>query len=453
MRKGLFSLTGASGKEEQTTILTTTVRMPAAALMKRSPFFRGLSPGKTGSIGMQASRFHRAAVGLFTLMFSTAAAAEDWSTRSNLNLRPGVTKVSHEVYDLHSAVLWAVTIIGLLVFGVMFYSMVRHRRSKHPTPATFHENLFVEILWTVIPFIILIAMAIPATRVLIQLEDTAHSALIVKVTGHRWKWEYEYLKYGKDNDIGVDFISQINTPESERNNPLLPGGLFPYGTAKDRVGKPFPKKDHNYNLTVDHPLVLPSGQRVRFLITSDDVIHSFWIPDFGGKKDAIPGYVNEKWVKVPIGKEGTYYGQCTELCGKGHSFMPIEAKVVSQQAFKTWLDKKEKEAKAAPDLTPFKNMDAAMQAGKKVFAGNCAVCHGAKGQGGIGVPMAGAEFFSNSKHKEEHIKTVIKGKNAMPSFKAQLTPKQIAAVITYERNAWGNNSGDLVQPADVNKDE
>ncbi len=399
------------------------------------------------------SRFLRTTIGLISLAFAATAAAEDWSTRSNLNLRPGVTEISQDIYDLHTFVLWIVTIIGLLVLGLMLYSMIRHRRSRHPEPAKFHEHMALEVFWTVVPFLILIAMAIPATAVMIKMDDTSNSALTVRVTGHRWKWEYEYLTYGNQGNLGVDFMSSIATPLDERETPVFSSGLFPYGTAKDRAGQPAPPKDHNYNLTVDHPLILPSGQKIRFLITSADVIHSFWVPDFGGKQDAIPGYVHAKWTQIPPGKEGTYYGQCTELCGKGHAFMPIEVKVVSQQEFKTWLDGKVKEAKAAPDLKPFASLDEAMKAGEKVFTANCAVCHGAQGQGGIGVPMAGAEFFTNSSHKAEHIKIVLHGLNAMPSFKSQLSPKEIAAVITYERNAWGNNSGDLIQPADVNKDE
>ncbi|ASK33158.1 cytochrome c oxidase subunit II (plasmid) [Alcanivorax sp. N3-2A] len=402
---------------------------------------------------MQSTLFHRAAVGLTSLMISGMVAASDWTERSDHNLRPGVTAVSKEVYDLHTTVLWIVTIIGLLVFGLILISMIRHRRSKHPTPATFHENVFLEVLWTIVPFIILIAMAVPATRVLIELEDTSNAELTVKVTGHRWKWEYEYLTYEDDNNIGVSFISNLATPPEQYENPVLSGGLFPYGTAKDRVGQDFPEKSHNYNLEVDNKLVLPSGQKIRFLITSADVIHSFWVPDFGGKKDAIPGFVNETWANIPEGQEGTYYGQCAELCGKNHAYMPVEAKVVSQKEFETWLAQKKEEAAAAPDLTPFPDLDTALSAGEKVYQANCALCHGAEGQGGIGPSFVGDDYVTNPEHLEDHIHTVVNGRNAMPSFKAQLTPKEIAAVITFERNAWGNDTGDLIQPADVHDQE
>ncbi|WP_237738816.1 cytochrome c oxidase subunit II [Alcanivorax hongdengensis] len=384
---------------------------------------------------------------------ATTANASDWATRSDLDLRPGVTQVSQEVHDLHTTILWIVTAIGLLVFGLILVAMIRHRRSRRPNPSTFHENIVLELLWTIVPFIILIAMAVPATLVLFQLEDSSGSELTVKVTGSRWKWNYEYLTYKDDNQVNLSFYSNIATPVEQRETPVFSAGLFPYGTASDRGGQPAPKKDHNYNLEVDKPLVLPSGIKVRFLITSDDVIHSFWVPDFGGKKDAIPGYVNEMWAKIPEGKEDTYYGQCTELCGKGHAFMPIEVKVVSQDKFDTWLADEKAKAAAAPDLTPFADLKEAMDAGEGVYKANCALCHGNNGEGGIGLKFAGSEFMTDAKHLPEHIDTLINGRNAMPSFKAQLSPRDIAAVVTYERNAFGNDSGDLVQPADVNDHE
>ena len=402
---------------------------------------------------MQSTLFHRAAAGLTSLMISGMTFASDWTERSDLDLRPGVTQVSQEVQNLHTTVLWIVTVIGLLVCGLILFSMIRHRRSKNPNPSTFHENVFFEVLWTVIPFVILIAMAVPATRVLVQLDDTAESELTVKVTGYRWKWSYEYLTYEDDNDIGVSFFSNLATPPEQYNNPVLSGGLFPYGTAKDLVGKDAPEKDHNYNLEVDNKLIIPSGQKVRFLVTSDDVIHSFWVPDFGGKKDAIPGFVNETWALVPEGKEGTYYGQCAELCGKNHAFMPIAVEVVTQDEFKTWIAEEKEKAASGPDLTPFAGIDQAMEEGKQVYDSACALCHGANGEGGIGLAFAGTEFATKKEHLNEHIDVLVNGRAAMPSFKAQLTPRQIAAVITYERNAFGNDTGDLIQPADVNDHE
>ena len=207
------------------------------------------------------------------------------------------------------------------------------------------------------------------------------------------------------------------------------------------------------SLEVDNKLIIPSGQKVRFLVTSDDVIHSFWVPDFGGKKDAIPGFVNETWALVPEGKEGTYYGQCAELCGKNHAFMPIAVEVVTQDEFKTWIAEEKEKAASGPDLTPFAGIDQAMEEGKQVYDSACALCHGANGEGGIGLAFAGTEFATKKEHLNEHIDVLVNGRAAMPNFKAQLTPRQIAAVITYERNAFGNDTGDLIQPADVNDHE
>ena len=398
---------------------------------------------------MQSTLFHRLAAGLTTLMFSGMAAASDWADRSDINLRPGVTQASQEIYHLHNTVLWIVTVIGLLVCGLIVYSMIRHRRAANPNPSKFHENIVLEVVWTVVPFIILIAMAIPATRVLIYLDDSSESELTVMVTGYRWNWSYEYLTYEDDNDINVFFFSNLATPREQYFNPVLSGGLFPHGTAQDLVGQEPPEKDHLYQLEVDKHLVIPSGQKVRFLITADDVIHSFWVPDFGGKKDAIPGFVNETWALVPEGQEGMYYGQCAELCGRNHAFMPIAVEVVTQAEFREWLDEEKAKAADGPDLTPFASIDEAMDIGGRVYAGACAVCHGDNGQGGIGPAFAGTDYATKPEFLDDHIEIMVKGRGAMPSFAAQLTSREIAAVVTYERNAWGNDSGDLVQPADV----
>lgn len=405
---------------------------------------------------MQLKPFHRVTVALTTLMLSGLAAASEasnWSNRSDINLRPGVTNISHDVYHLHNLVLGICAAIGALVFVLILWSMIRHRRSVRPEPSKFHENLGLEILWTVVPFIILVCMAIPATRVLVKEADTSKADLTVQVTGHRWKWSYEYLEYKDDKDPGVFFFSQLATPQKEYDTPVLSSGLFPYGTAKDNAGKPSPQKDHNYLLKADRPLVIPAGEKVRFLITSGDVIHSFFVPDFGIKKDAIPGYENSVWTKVPENETGMYYGQCAELCGKGHAFMPINIKVVSASEFKTWLADQEKKAKSGPDLTPFSGLDQAMKVGKQVFDKNCAVCHGADGKGGVGPSFRGTPMTTDPKNRKNHIDTVINGRKAMPSWKAQLKPREIAAVVTYERNAWGNNTGDLIQPAEVQHEE
>ena len=405
---------------------------------------------------MQSTLFRRAAVALTTLAVSGAAVADDWTQLSKVNLRPGVTEMSQKVYDLHMLILWVVTLIGLLVFGLIMWSVVQHRRSKRPEPAKFHENIGLEILWTVIPFVILIVMAWPATRVLIELEDTSASELTVKVTGYRWYWHYEYLTYEDDLDVGVGFFSRLSTPREVYERPILGGGLFPHGTAADRVGEDFipldptPGSDtFNYLMEVDKPLVIPAGQRVRFLITSDDVIHSFWVPDFGYKKDAIPGFINESWTYVPEEETGIYRGFCAELCGRDHAFMPIEVHVKSREDFNVWLEEQKELAAAGPAMDPFADLAEAMEVGADVYNRACVVCHGAQGQGGVGPTFQGTDLTVNPDRIGENIDILVNGRGAMPSFRAQLSPREIAAVITYQRNAFGNETGDLIQPDDI----
>lgn len=400
---------------------------------------------------MQSTLFRRVTAALTLLLVSGVSVASDWTERSNVNLRPGVTNISQDVFDLHVAILWIVSAIGLLVFGLIMYSAVAHRRSKRPKAADFHENVFLEVFWTVVPFIILIGMAVPATRVLIDMDDSSEAELTVKVTGYRWNWSYEYLAYKDDNDVGIFYFSNLKTPAEQYNRPILKDGLFPYGTAADRFGAEPVEKDHNYMLAVDKPLVIPAGVKVRFLVTADDVIHSFYMPDFAIKKDAIPGFVNEAWTLVPEDATGTYYGQCAELCGKNHAFMPIEVRVLAQNEFDSWIAEEKEKAASGPDLTPFSSLESAMELGQQKYAAACVLCHGAEGQGGIGLPFAGSALMTDSSRVQENIDVLIKGRNAMPSFAAQLTPREIAAVITYQRNAFGNNTGDLVQPADVAK--
>lgn len=407
---------------------------------------------------MQLHLLRRLSTGLviwFTTNTALATPEGNWADRSNYNLRPGITEVSHQVRDISNYALWVVSLIGLLVLVLMFWSMIRHRKKVHPIPSKVEGNMLLEITWTVIPVIILISLAWPATKLITKMYDTADSQLTVKVTGSRWHWNYTYVSYLDDDDLGISFYSNLATPQDQYNDPILPGGLFPYGTAKDLVGNGTVKKDHNYLLEADKPLVLPSNTKIRFLITSKDVIHSFFVPDFGWKKDAIPGYINSDWTKIPAKNEGTYFGSCAELCGKGHAFMPIEVKVVSTAKFKSWLAKQQAAAASGPDLTPFAGLDDALALGKKVFhgKGTCHICHGDKGQGGIGPKMAGNPIFTEAKNIHKHIYIVTHGLNAMPNFSDQLTPRQIAGVITYERNAFGNNTGQLIQPADVVKVE
>jgi cytochrome c oxidase subunit 2 len=398
---------------------------------------------------MQSKLFQRVLAALTMLFASTVALAYEGAERSHENLRPGVTEISQEVYDLHMMVLWIVSLIGLLVLGLIMYSAFAHRRSKRPEPAKFHEHLGLELFWTIIPFIILGFMAWPATKVLIHMDDSAEAELTVKVTGYRWNWSYEYLAYEEDNDVGVFYFSNLATPKDQYERPVSAAGLFPYGTAAERHGQPMPEKDPTYMLAVDKPLVIPVGTKVRFLITADDVIHSFYMPDFGIKKDGIPGFINEVWTVVPEDRTGTYYGQCTELCGKGHAFMPIQVNVVAKAEFDQWIADEKEKAASGPDLTPFASLEKAMEVGKPVYDSKCAICHGANGEGGIGPAFEGSELATNPERIQEHIDILNNGRAAMPAFSAQLSPAEIAAVVTYERNAWGNDTGDLIQPADV----
>lgn len=365
--------------------------------------------------------------------FAEELAQQSWHERSNLNMRPGVTEISQSVFDLHMNILWICVVIGLVVFGLMFYSMWAHRKSKGHKAADFHESTKLEIAWTVVPFLIVIWMGVMATGTLVKMYDTSASDLTVKVTGSQWKWHYEYLNYGDKSDLGVAFYSVLSTPREQ------------YDELKKTYGRP---KNEHYLLEVDNPLVIPKDKKVRFLITSNDVIHAWWVPDFGIKKDAVPGFINELWAKVPV--TGIYSGQCTELCGKDHGFMPIVVKVVEQAEFDTWLAEKQAAAAAGPDTSGFASVDEAVAAGKDIYNGRCAACHGASGEGGIGAKITGGAIAVGP--VKDHIKFVLNGSPKNPMMAAygnQLSVKEIAAVVTYQRNALGNSTGDLVQPADV----
>jgi len=317
-------------------------------------------------------------------------------------------------------------VIAVGVFGVMFYSMYAHRKSKGAVAANFHENTTAEIVWTVIPAVLLIVMAIPATSALLQVYDASEAEMDIKVTGYQWKWQYEYL--GQD----VSFMSELATPESEI-----------YNTA--------PKSQY-YVQEVSEPLVIPANTKVRFLITAKDVIHSWWLPDLGVKKDAIPGLVNETWAYV--NEPGIYRGACTELCGQGHAFMPVVVNVLEKEAYNSWLAEK-KEATAAERELSKKTftMDELMAQGKEAYDRSCAACHQVNGQGIAGVfpSMIGGAITTGD--ITSHIDIVVNGKagTAMQAFGGQLSEVDIAAIVTYERNAWGNNTGDVVQPIDILK--
>jgi len=376
---------------------------------------------------MSASKIIKSLIGLLgaVLTFAPAAAMADYE----LNLHPGVTKISHEIYDLHMLVLWIVTIVGVMVFGVMIYSIINHRKSKGVKPATFHESTTVEVVWTIIPFVILVAIAVPATKTLLQMDDTSNSDINIKVVGWQWKWEYDYI------DNGVHYFSNLDEASTKASE---------LGANTD-----VNKVDH-YLRNVDDPMVVPVGKKVRLLITGADVIHSWWVPALGVKHDAIPGHVNESWFRAD--KEGTYRGQCAELCGKGHGFMPIVVKVVSEADYKTWLSDKEKAASAAASsANKVFTKEELMAHGEKIYNSTCAACHQPNGKGlpGVFPALAGSKTVEGP--KEGHIHTVVFGRpgTAMAPYGKQLSAVDIAAVVTYERNSFGNHDGDMVQPSEV----
>ena len=352
---------------------------------------------------------------------------------ADLNMRPGVTENSIEAYNLHMAVIWVMTAIAVIVFGLMIYSMIFHRKSKNPVPATWSHSTTVEFIWTIIPFIILIALTIPAVKLLIKMEDASEADMSIVVTGSQWKWHYRYL----DHDI--EFYSNLKTPQQEEN--------FNLQSATENI---------NYLLEVDNHLILPANKKVRFLVTADDVIHSWWVPELAVKKDAIPGFINETWANVP--QTGTYRGQCTELCGKWHGFMPVVVDVVTEAEFDEWVGKKKEERLAAEQAAAEAaaqswEMDRLMALGKTTYDAKCAACHKADGSGTppLFPALKGSAMATQADQINAHIEIVVNGKagTAMAAFGAQLTDAELAAVITYERNAWGNETGETIQPADI----
>jgi cytochrome c oxidase subunit 2 len=372
----------------------------------------------------QRRRLMAGAIATAALFTQSAVTIAEQSARSDENMRVGVTDISHRVYDLHMLSLWICVAIGVVVFGVMFYSIFAHRKSKGAVASHFHESTKLEIAWTVVPFIILLFMAVPATKVLTDIYNADDAALDVRITGYQWKWKYSYPKEG------VEFFSSLRTPRDEINN-LAPKG-------------------ENYLLDVDEPLVIPAGQKVRFLVTAADVIHSWWMPDFSVKRDAIPGFVNETWAMVP--EPGVYRGQCTELCGKDHGFMPIVVRVLPQGEFDSWIaTRKEEAVKERELMAQTFSMEQSMERGKGVYEKACASCHQPNGEGipGAFPALKGSALAMGP--MEGHLDIVVHGKagTAMAAFGAQLSEVDMAAVITYERNAWGNNVGDILQPIDV----
>lgn len=346
--------------------------------------------------------------------------AAEW----RLNLAPGATAISRSVFDLHMLIFYICVAIGVLVFGVMLWSIIHHRKSKGAQAAHFHENTAVEIIWTLIPFAILIAMALPASKTLIEMYDKRPGDLTIQVTGYQWKWRYHYL------DQEIDFFSSLATPREQINNQQ-------------------PKGEH-YLLEVDNPLVIPVNRKVRFLMTSNDVIHSWWVPALAVKKDAIPGFINEAWAQVD--QPGTYRGQCAELCGKDHGFMPIVVQALSEADYQQWLmAQREQRAAAMAVVEQDLSLQALIAQGEKVYASQCAACHQLNGAGipGAFPALAGNPLIINN--RAAHIEVVLHGRpgTAMQAFGQQLNPRDLAAVITYERNAWGNDTGDAVQPQEI----
>ncbi|MCB1705658.1 MAG: cytochrome c oxidase subunit II [Halioglobus sp.] len=372
----------------------------------------------------KAKRLSKLALGPVLLLMSVFAMAAGGEV-SDINMSPGVTEVGHKIYDLHMWILGISTVIGLLVFGVMFYSIYYHRKSRGVTPATFHESTKVEIAWTVVPFLILLAMAVPATTTLLEIYDNDDAELDVVVTGYQWKWKYEYLSEDGEN---VSFFSNLRTPQAEIDNTEAKG--------------------EHYLLEVDEPLVLPVDTKVRFLVTANDVIHSWWVPQLAVKRDAIPGFINEVWTNAT--EEGVYRGQCAELCGRNHGFMPIVVNVVSKEEYAEWLAGKQQEAAEIKELMAQTfTLDQLMERGKAVYDVNCLACHGANGEGGVGLPIAGSPVATGD--IGHHLDVGINGVpgTAMQAFGGQLNDVDMAAVITYQRNAFGNNMGDTIQPIDV----
>jgi cytochrome c oxidase subunit II len=364
-------------------------------------------------------------LGALGLALCSVALAAEW------NLQPAASKLAADIHWLHEAVMLLVIVLFVGVFGFMFWSCYAHRKSVGHKASQFHENTTVEILWTVIPAIILVIIAVPVTQVVIAQKDTSNADLTIKVTGMQWKWAYDYVK---GEGEGVSFVSALSTP-------------------RDQIEGRAPKGEH-YLLEVDNEMVVPVGKKVRVLTTAADVVHSWWVPAFGAKQDAIPGFIRDLWFKAD--KTGTYRSQCVELCGKDHGFMPIVVRVVPQEDYTKWVGaRKALAAKSADDETKAYTLDELKARGEKVYAANCVACHQASGKGVPPAfpPLDGSRMVLGPKANQ--IDTVLNGvvkggtPTAMAAFGKQLNNVELAAVITFTRNNWGNKTGEVVQPADI----
>ena len=348
----------------------------------------------------------------------------DWDA---LNMREGVTQVSRDVFELHMLIFYICVAIGAVVFSVMFYSLFRYTKKRNPNPSTFHESTKLEVAWTIVPFLILIAMAVPASKTLTEIYDDEEGEINIQVVGYQWKWEYKYL----EDDI--NFFSNLSTDQDEIYN-LVPKG-------------------ENYLLEVDEPLIIPVDTRVRFLITANDVIHSWWVPDFAIKQDAIPGFINTAWTRAE--ETGIYRGNCTELCGKNHGFMPVVVKVVEKDEYNDWVLAKKEEAIKLAELTEKEwSLAELTQRGEGVYQKNCVACHQMNGEGlpPIFPALAGSDIVMFDKGR--NVEILMEGVQgaAMQSFANQLSEVDMAAVITYTRQAWGNaenGDGEYVVPSDI----
>ena len=350
---------------------------------------------------------------------------------NQLNLHPAVTAIAREQHWLHWFMMILCTVIFFAVFAVMFYSIWKHRKSKGHKAATFHESVTVEIIWTIVPFVIVILMALPATKVVVAMKDTTNADLTIKATGMQWKWGYDYLK---GEGEGIAFVSTLDANQREMSNN---GGPKP-GEVVD-----------NYLLKVDNPLVVPVDRKVRIITTANDVIHAFMVPAFGIKQDAIPGFVRDTWFRAE--KIGDYYGQCAELCGKEHAYMPIHVKVLSAEDYSAWVSgEKKKLAAKLDDPTKVWALDDIVKRGEKVYAQNCAACHQANGKGAGAIKALDGAAVVLDADKSKEILVLLNGQNnnAMPAWK-QLSDTDIAAVISYTKNNWSNKTGQVVQPAEV----
>ena len=374
------------------------------------------------SSGRRVGPFSRGSLAL--LFACSALPALPARAEFAVNLPPPASGVARDIHDLHTLILWIIVGIFVVVFIPMGIALVRHRKSVGHQPAKFHDHRTVEIVWTVVPTLILIGMAWPATRLVMAMKDTDKEDLTIKVTGHQWKWEYEY--FGE----GIRFMSNTSTP-------------------KEQIEGTQPKGEH-YLLEVDRPLVVPAGKKIRLVATASDVIHSWAVPALGIKQDAIPGFIRDTWFKAET--PGTYRGQCTELCGVGHGFMPVVVSVVTPEEFDAWKqEQKDLLAAAAANAAKTYAPEQLKALGEKVYTANCVVCHQANGMGipNVFPALAGSKIATGDKNA--HIDIVLNGKpnTAMAAFGKQLSDVDLAAVVTYERNTWGNRTGDAVQPADV----